>query len=105
MPKQKIQKTKPAKISPVMGASGGSPLGVGIVVKMPASQAPIDEFDTTDFYDSMTLTDIEASGFRVENDLPHGAAFYLRRAAPPLTSSSIPRLASASARSLPTLPE
>ena len=56
------------------------------------------EFDTADLDDAMTLRDLEARGFRIENDLSQGRAVYP-------SNASIAAFAKRSTRSFPGTPE
>jgi hypothetical protein len=46
-------------------------LRIQIAMKGAPREPAIEEFDAADFDDAMLLLDLEAGGFRVENDLPH----------------------------------
>ena len=59
-------------------------------MKFAPRQAAVNEFETADFDDAVALGRRQAGGFSIEDDLSH--------------SSSMPRLASSSAISLPALP-
>ena len=69
------------------------PLRFYIFVKMASGESPIDQLHAANLNNSVTLADLQASSFRVQNDLPHQ----------PL-NPSIPLLARASASSFSGCP-
>src|SRR5689334_11844603 len=63
-------------------------LGIDVGVKFAAGALEIDEFDAADFDDAVALARLRvvrksAGGLRIENDLAHGSAANLVRAARP----------------------
>ena len=65
-------------------------LGVQILVKVTAGQAPIDDLDATDLDDPVTAIGFQSRGLGVEDDLPHQRSASIR---------SMASLAAASTRS------
>ncbi len=54
-------------------------LGIQVAVKHPARDAPVHEFDATDLDDAVLQLDLEARGFRIENDLAHAILLTLEQ--------------------------
>src|SRR5690606_52837 len=71
-------------------------LGIDVLMKMPACQPAIDQFDTADFDQTVALAGFQTSCFGVERDLPHSYSSNVYAWA---RNSSMPRFASASASS------
>src|SRR6185369_17841990 len=49
------------------------PVRAQVAMKAAAGAAAIDQLDAADLDDAMALLRLQPRGFRVENDLPHGA--------------------------------
>ena len=73
------------------------PFGIKVVMEVAVCQAAVDHLDTANFDDAVSEFVFKAGGFGIKKNLSHEA--YLT-----VLSSSIPRLASRSTRSLPGLP-
>ena len=74
------------------------PLRIHVAVERLLGKLAVDQLDATDFDDPVARLGLQARGFRIQYDLPHG------RQASPARARSSPRFARASARSLPGCP-
>src|SRR6185369_2946405 len=59
----------------VLGLNGDVALGIDETMKLAAGRNAVEDLDATDFDQSVALFRIEASRFRVENDLAHRELF------------------------------
>src|SRR5699024_2956990 len=87
-----------------LGGTGiNVPLRMDVQMQVVARQPAVQQFDATDFNDAMALFRLQAGGFRIKHDLAHESTPF-QAVEPSCCNSSIPRLASASAASLPAWP-
>ena len=65
----------------VHGKSSGidAPVGPQVLMKVSAVQTTVDDLDTSDFDDSVSLLRLESGGLGIENDLSHALSASVRR--------------------------
>src|SRR5690606_11699742 len=76
-------------------------LWIDVLMKMPACEPAVDQFDTADFDQTVALAGFQTGCFGVEHDLPHSYSSNVYAWA---RNSSMPRFASASASSFSRWP-